>query len=218
MSAARGSPGFAARVFRGDARCSTGREPRRSLPPRAARAASSDHPRGNRGTEKARRGVPHSGYHRTVGARRPFFEGWYFRVTLPEARDNLSLIYHVYDPDLRDSPRRAAGCPAGRGRTRGRSGSDYPWPRATSRGSTSPRRTVGARRRFDGTPNGARRVVLFRSRDSRAGGRTTRPSPLSGGGTGEARAPSNIARRRGRPGPRIPGTRARRTSRAPHPT
>jgi hypothetical protein len=30
-------------------------------------------------------------------------------VTLPEARDNLSLIYHVYDPDLRDSPRRAAG-------------------------------------------------------------------------------------------------------------
>ena len=109
MSAARGSPGFAARVFRGDARCSTGREPRRSLPPRAARAASSDHPRGDRGTEKARRGVPHSGYHRTVGARRPFFEGWYFRVTLPEARDNLSLIYHVYDPDLRDSPRRAAG-------------------------------------------------------------------------------------------------------------
>ena len=78
-------------------------------PPRAARAASSDHPRGDRGTEKARRGVPHSGYHRTVGARRPFFEGWYFRVTLPEARDNLSLIYHVYDPDLRDSPRRAAG-------------------------------------------------------------------------------------------------------------
>ena len=53
--------------------------------------------------------MPHSGYHRTVGARRPFFEGWYFRVTLPEARDNLSLIYHVYDPDLRDSPRRAAG-------------------------------------------------------------------------------------------------------------
>ena len=46
-----------------------------------------------------------------------------------------------------------------------------------------------------------------------ARGWTTRPSPLSGGGTGEARAPSNIARRRGRPGPRIPGTRARRTSR-----
>jgi hypothetical protein len=41
--------------------------------------------------------------------KRTFFEGWYFRVTLPEARDNLSLIYHVYDPDLRDSPRRAAG-------------------------------------------------------------------------------------------------------------
>ena len=40
---------------------------------------------------------------------RTFFEGWYFRVTLPESRDNLSLIYHVYDPDLPDSPRRAAG-------------------------------------------------------------------------------------------------------------
>ena len=109
MSTARGSPGFAARVFRGDARCSMGRVPRRSPPRRPARAASSDRPPGDRGTEKARRGVPHSGYHRTVGARRPFFEGWYFRVTLPEARDNLSLIYHVYDPDLRDSPRRAAG-------------------------------------------------------------------------------------------------------------
>ena len=53
--------------------------------------------------------VPHSGYHRTVGVPRTFFEGWYFRVTLPESRDNLSLIYHVYDPDLPDSPRRAAG-------------------------------------------------------------------------------------------------------------
>lgn len=110
MSTARGSPGFAVRVFRGDVSCSTGRVPLRSSPRRAPRAASSDRPPGDRGTEKARRrGVPHSGYHRTVGARRPFFEGWYFRVTLPEERDNLSLIYHVYDPDLRDSPRRAAG-------------------------------------------------------------------------------------------------------------
>ena len=53
--------------------------------------------------------MPHSGYHRIVGFDRPFFEGWYFRVTLPEARDNLSLIYHVFDPDAKSSPRRAAG-------------------------------------------------------------------------------------------------------------
>ena len=53
--------------------------------------------------------TPHSGYHRIEGFPRPFFEGWYFRVTLPEIRDNLSLIYHVYDPDLRRSERRGAG-------------------------------------------------------------------------------------------------------------
>ena len=53
--------------------------------------------------------MPHSGYHRIVGFDRPFFEGWYFRVTLPEARDNLSLIYHGFDPDAKSSPRRAAG-------------------------------------------------------------------------------------------------------------
>ena len=56
--------------------------------------------------------VPHSGYHRIVGFPRPFFEGWYFRVTLPETRDNLSLIYHVYDPDLTSSTRRGAGAQA----------------------------------------------------------------------------------------------------------
>ena len=56
--------------------------------------------------------MPHSGYHRIVGFPRPFFEGWYFRVTLPEMRDNLSLIYHVYDPDLTSSTRRGAGAQA----------------------------------------------------------------------------------------------------------
>ena len=51
----------------------------------------------------------HAGYHRIEGFPRPFFEGWYFRVTLPTTRDNLSLIYHVYDPDLPRSERRGAG-------------------------------------------------------------------------------------------------------------
>ena len=61
--------------------------------------------------EAAARAVktPHSGYHRRVGVERPFFEGWYFRVTLPRERQSASLIYHVYDPDLPSSRRHGAG-------------------------------------------------------------------------------------------------------------
>ena len=60
--------------------------------------------------EAAARAVktPHSGYHRRVGVERPFFEGWYFRVTLPRERQSASLIYHVYDPDLPSSRRHGA--------------------------------------------------------------------------------------------------------------
>ena len=61
--------------------------------------------------------TPHSGYHRRVGVERPFFEGWYFRVTLPRERQSASLIYHVYDPDLPSSRRHGAGaqvCAPGR--------------------------------------------------------------------------------------------------------
>ena len=88
---------------------------RRARPPRA----SSVDPEASAGGSVARDSgdgdgspntrTPHSGYHRIEGFPRPFFEGWYFRVTLPEIRDNLSLIYHVYDPDLRRSERRGAG-------------------------------------------------------------------------------------------------------------
>lgn len=53
--------------------------------------------------------TPHSGYHRQRGVARAFFEGWYFRFTLPRARESVSLIYHVYDPDLPDSKRAGAG-------------------------------------------------------------------------------------------------------------
>ena len=57
---------------------------------------------------------------RIEGLPRPFFEGWYFRVTLPETHDNLCLIYHVYDPDVPTSARRSAGaqvCTPGGGYT-----------------------------------------------------------------------------------------------------
>ena len=79
---------------------------RRARPPRA----SSVKPEASAGGSIARDAgdgvgspntrTPHPGYHRIEGFPRPFFEGWYFRVTLPEIRDNLSLIYHVYDPDF----------------------------------------------------------------------------------------------------------------------
>jgi tocopherol cyclase len=61
--------------------------------------------------EAAARAVktPHSGYHRQVGVDRAFFEGWYFRFTLPDSRESASLIYHVYDPDAKDSKRASAG-------------------------------------------------------------------------------------------------------------
>jgi len=53
--------------------------------------------------------TPHSGYHRQRDVPRAFFEGWYFRITLPRSRSSACLIYHVYDPDIQASKRRSAG-------------------------------------------------------------------------------------------------------------
>lgn len=109
MSSARLCSGFVPRVPSRD----TGHRGLRVKPSRAtarAEATGASHDLGPaKASSSGRHGVPHSGYHRTVGVKRPFFEGWYFRVTLPETRDNVSLIYHVYDPDLRQSQRRCAG-------------------------------------------------------------------------------------------------------------
>ncbi|MEH2262999.1 tocopherol cyclase family protein [Nostoc sp.] len=41
--------------------------------------------------------TPHSGYHWDGGSRR-FFEGWYYRVTLPEIRQTFAFMYSIEDP------------------------------------------------------------------------------------------------------------------------
>lgn len=41
--------------------------------------------------------TPHSGYHWTGSSDR-FFEGWYFRVTLPEIKENFAFMYSIDDP------------------------------------------------------------------------------------------------------------------------
>lgn len=41
--------------------------------------------------------TPHSGYHWSGGSRR-FFEGWYFRVTLPEVGQSFAFMYSIEDP------------------------------------------------------------------------------------------------------------------------
>lgn len=41
--------------------------------------------------------TPHSGYHWDSNSRR-FFEGWYYRVTLPERRQTFAFMYSIEDP------------------------------------------------------------------------------------------------------------------------
>jgi tocopherol cyclase len=41
--------------------------------------------------------TPHSGYH-WDGKSKRFFEGWYFRVTLPEIRETFAFMYSIEDP------------------------------------------------------------------------------------------------------------------------
>lgn len=41
--------------------------------------------------------TPHSGYH-WQRSRQPFFEGWYFRVTLPEIQETFAFMYSIEDP------------------------------------------------------------------------------------------------------------------------
>lgn len=41
--------------------------------------------------------TPHSGYH-WDGSERRFFEGWYYRVTLPEHRQTFAFMYSIEDP------------------------------------------------------------------------------------------------------------------------
>jgi tocopherol cyclase len=41
--------------------------------------------------------TPHSGYHGDRSNKR-FFEGWYFRVTLPKIQENFAFMYSIDDP------------------------------------------------------------------------------------------------------------------------
>ncbi|UBF28862.1 tocopherol cyclase family protein [Kovacikia minuta CCNUW1] len=41
--------------------------------------------------------TPHSGYHWDGGSRR-FFEGWYYRVTLPDCGQSFAFMYSIEDP------------------------------------------------------------------------------------------------------------------------
>lgn len=43
------------------------------------------------------RQTPHSGYH-WDGSDRRFFEGWYYRVTLPDDRQTFAFMYSIEDP------------------------------------------------------------------------------------------------------------------------
>ncbi|PLZ63733.1 tocopherol cyclase family protein, partial [Fischerella thermalis] len=41
--------------------------------------------------------TPHSGYHWDHSSRR-FFEGWYYRVTLPDEDQSFAFMYSIEDP------------------------------------------------------------------------------------------------------------------------
>ncbi|MBD2089124.1 tocopherol cyclase family protein [Microcoleus sp. FACHB-1515] len=41
--------------------------------------------------------TPHSGYH-WDGSNRRFFEGWYYRITLPELKQTFAFMYSIEDP------------------------------------------------------------------------------------------------------------------------
>ncbi len=43
------------------------------------------------------RETPHRGYHWNRSSER-FFEGWYFRLTLPEIKENFAFMYSIDDP------------------------------------------------------------------------------------------------------------------------
>eukprot|EP01018_Ginkgo_biloba_P015474 Gb_20638 [translate_table: standard] len=47
--------------------------------------------------------TPHSGYH-FDGSRRRFFEGWYFRVSIPEQKQSFCFMYSAEDPAFSQRP------------------------------------------------------------------------------------------------------------------
>lgn len=61
-------------------------------------------------TARANRALqtPHSGYH-WQGERQRFFEGWYYRVTLPEIGQTFAFMYSIDDPAGRGTGLRYSG-------------------------------------------------------------------------------------------------------------
>ncbi|MEM1369755.1 MAG: tocopherol cyclase family protein [Cyanobacteria bacterium P01_H01_bin.15] len=50
---------------------------------------------------------PHCGYH-WDGAANPFFEGWYYRVTLPKHQESVAFMYSIENPGARTNYRGGA--------------------------------------------------------------------------------------------------------------
>jgi tocopherol cyclase len=69
-----------------------------TLPVRAKRVAPM-----NRTSARLPLQTPHSGYH-WDGSHRRFFEGWYFRVTLPDVRETFAFMYSIEDPQGGKAP------------------------------------------------------------------------------------------------------------------
>ncbi|MEL6441163.1 MAG: tocopherol cyclase family protein [Cyanobacteria bacterium J06621_8] len=44
--------------------------------------------------------TPHRGYHgNQIGSSSQYFEGWYFRLTIPEIKQNFAFMYSIQDPE-----------------------------------------------------------------------------------------------------------------------
>ncbi|CAI5477790.1 unnamed protein product [Closterium sp. Yama58-4] len=91
--------------------------------PRASSSAASSPPPSSSSASVARPSrTPHSGYHYAPssssgsggGAEQPFFEGWYFKVSLPDSRDSFAWMYSVENPSAPPPEAAASSSPGAR--------------------------------------------------------------------------------------------------------
>ncbi|XBJ10021.1 hypothetical protein VPH35_014978 [Triticum aestivum] len=93
VPSARPAPRAPRPLWRPSARCNP--SPRAATEPPAAAPVYAPTPR-----DRPLR-TPHSGYHYD-GTARAFFEGWYFKVSIPECRQSFCFMYSVENPFFRD--------------------------------------------------------------------------------------------------------------------